>query len=254
MTKIPEPPDYGYFTAHNIRLPDGTETLPGARLTAETGICQAALRDLALAFPHTTPWGRGMITVADLGCLEGGHAAEFARHGYAVTGVEARDENLACCALVCEALGLPNLKFCVADARDLPGLGYTFDAVFCAGLLYHLENPGEFIRMLGQQTRRVVIIHTLLSGSPTQVHEGNLGHWVDVPGLGSGQREARWWGLGDRVFWMTKLSLVGALRAAGFPLVFEQHDWLPADGSSYADEIRELAPRDSAAMLVGIKP
>ena len=80
------------FTAHNVVLPDGTETLPGVTPLAETGICRAALRTLNLVFPVLL--SRTAPTVVDLGCLEGGYSAEFARAGYDVTGIEARDENL----------------------------------------------------------------------------------------------------------------------------------------------------------------
>ena len=62
------------FTGHNIALPDGRETCPGTPLIAENGICQAALRLLALCCPDG---GR----VADLGCLEGGYSVAFAQAG-----------------------------------------------------------------------------------------------------------------------------------------------------------------------------
>ena len=62
------------FTAHNIVFGDGTCTRPGFPPLESGGIFQAALRDLKL---FTTPGA----TVADLGCLEGGYAAGFARAG-----------------------------------------------------------------------------------------------------------------------------------------------------------------------------
>jgi 2-polyprenyl-3-methyl-5-hydroxy-6-metoxy-1,4-benzoquinol methylase len=84
------------FTAHNTELPDGSQTLRGRELTAGSVVCQAALRELALAFPE----GPANVRVADLGCLEGGYAAAFARAGYDVTGFEARLENFLCCRYV----------------------------------------------------------------------------------------------------------------------------------------------------------
>jgi SAM-dependent methyltransferase len=208
------------FTAHNVALPDGTQTLPGAELTAENGICQAALRDLELAFPDRALYGRP-VTVADLGCLEGGYAAAFAQAGYDVTGIEARAENMACCRYVASALALPNLTFLQTDVRDTvaaadPG---QWDAVFCCGLLYHLDNPVAFLNYLGTATRRLLILNTHYSTRPDAEHEGHRGHWY-------AEGTSRWasW-RNERSFWLTKRDLLAAIRDAGFDLVYEQADY-----------------------------
>lgn len=229
------------FTFHNVVLPDGTQTKPGYLPTAETGICQAALRDLrALA------GGAGPATVADLGCLEGGYAAEFARHGYDVTGIEAHADNFACSRQVRDALGLPNLRFEQGDVRDvLPGR--EFDAVFCCGLLYHLDSPAAFLGLLGQVTRRLLILQTHYSLSPAAEHEGYRGHWFgESPG-------GRWASNGNTgSFWLAKRDLLAAIRAAGFSLVFEQDDYRDAATGIYRDAAGNTESADRS-MFIGIK-
>lgn len=220
---------HGEFTSHNIVLPDGGRTAPGLVVVAESGNCRAALRYLAETF--TDPAG---VTVADLGCLEGGYSAEFARAGYQVTGVEARRENWERAAALPAALGLPNLSFVLGDVWDvLPGT--SFDAVFCSGLLYHLARPAAFLRLLGQVTGRLLILNTHYSmecghaenlhgagegcHQAPAVHEGLPGHWFR-------EGDNRWASLHQAPsFWLRKDALLGALTDAGFADVTERDDW-----------------------------
>lgn len=218
---MPAPDGLLPFTGHNIRLPDGTETKPGTPLIAENGICQAALRMLDLCRTGSMFSTR----VADLGCLEGGYAAAFAQAGYRVEGIEARDMNVARCRWAADQLNLPHLAYIRDDARNLAAWG-EFDAVFCAGLLYHLDEPDAFLKTLGKVTRRLLIIQTHVSSHPhpEEIHEGRRGHWHhDNPGDGD-----PWGSHGNtRSFWMAYPDLLQAIRDAGFDLVLSQHDYLP---------------------------
>jgi SAM-dependent methyltransferase len=226
------------FTAHNIALPDGTETLRGAELVADSGIFRAALRDLALTFPGAP---RRSVRVADLGCLEGGHTAAFAQAGYDATGFEVRAENYLCCQLVENRLALPNLRYVRADVRDVVAKPDTWDAVFCCGLLYHLENPVAFLRQVGRITQRLLIVQTHYSTRPDAEHEGHRGHWYEE---GNG-RWASW--KNPRSFWLTRQDLLAVLRDAGFDLVFEQAD--------FRDDILagNQAHLDERSMFIGVK-
>jgi SAM-dependent methyltransferase len=226
------------FTAHNIALPGDVQTRPGTELTAGNGICRSALRDLRLAFPGVRPW---LVRIADLGCLEGGYAAAFAQAGYEVTGFEARRENILCCEYVAEQLNLPNLRFVQADVRDVFGAGNEWDAVFCCGLLYHLDNPVALLNQIGQSACRLLIVQTHYSTRPDAEHEGHRGHWYSE---GRGRWES--W-QNERSFWLTRKDLMAAIRDAGFDLVFEQADWRP---DILADD---LTLPDARGMFIGIK-
>ena len=223
----------GEFISHNVVLEGGTQTAPGRVIVAESGLCRAALRYLEETFgpgPHPD------VTVADLGCLEGGYAAEFARAGYDVTGFEARQENYQRATWLAGQLALPNLRFEHGDVRDVLD-GRTFDAVFCCGLLYHLDRPVEFLHLLGKVTGRLLILnthHSLLDGTghpehvhhpgehcdtEPSVHEGRTGHWHHEDDL-------MWSSFGNRSsFWLRKDELMGVLREAGFTDVAERDDW-----------------------------
>lgn len=229
------------FTSHNIAL-GYAQTRPGTPLLSNTGTCHAALRTLKAAFPG---WAPEAIHVADLGCLEGGYAVAFARAGYQAQGIEARDDNFACCRWVQEQLGYPpNLAFVKADVREyVPG--HVWDAVFCSGLLYHLDDPGRFITRLGQATRRLLILNTHYAASAEDVHEGNEGRWAD-------ENDGRWSSAGNgKSFWITRAHLIRALRLAGFAAVFEQVDYFNDGAGGYIDHHgREYRDR---AVFVALK-
>ena len=229
------------FTAHNIALPDGSETLPGVTLVADTGICRAALRAFGL-FLH--PGAR----IADLGCLEGGYAVAFARAGYRVTGIEARASTYARGREVAAAVALPGLKFSHSDVRDMERHG-EFDGVFCCGLLYHLNEPASFLALLGKVTRRVLVVQSHYAAYPETVHDGRRGRWEHD----SGDEGVAWGSHGNAAsFWLGKPDLLAAMRDAGFGCVFEQHDYRGnIAGGVYQDQFGN--PETDRGMFTGVK-
>jgi SAM-dependent methyltransferase len=222
------------FTAHNIRFPDGTVTMPGhPRLLADEPWCAGAKRVLSLVYGGD-PRGR---RVADLGCLEGGYALEFARMGMHALGVEVRASNFANCAGVGRRAGLPNLSFVQDDVWNLAAHG-PFDAIFCCGLLYHLDRPRAFVRLMGEQARDAVIVNThfapwdwepepVFALSALEEHEGLPGRWYfehDAEDEAALER-LRWASWSNRrSFWPVREALLHCLREAGFDLVFQQFD------------------------------
>jgi 2-polyprenyl-3-methyl-5-hydroxy-6-metoxy-1,4-benzoquinol methylase len=129
--------------------------------------------------------------VADLGCLEGGYAVHFARAGYDVLGIEGKRDNFSTCQWVADRVALPNLRFVLDDVRNVREHG-PFDAVLCAGLLYHLDEPVAFLHALGDVTRTLVIVNSNYATEEEQEravyslgelveHEGKLGRWYEEP-------------------------------------------------------------------------
>jgi SAM-dependent methyltransferase len=236
------------FSAHNIQLPDGSWTLPGAPQLGVEPISRSYLRTMLQLCP---PPAR----VADLGCLEGGYSVLLARAGYEVVGIEGQPDNFATCEWVAEQVGLPELRFVLDDVRNLPALG-EFDAVLCAGLLYHLDTPVEFLRMLGGLTRRMLVVsanHATLDGRELETfaplldaeltrHEGRLGRWF-------GEQPGPWSSVGNaRSFWLEKGELLRSLLDSGFATAFELFDWLAdAEASERIDE-------RGVGVFVGVKP
>ena len=127
------------FSAHNIRLDDGSLTRPETGYSMETYPWFVSSRRL---LETVFPGDRTNLRLADLGCLEGGYAVEFARMGFNVLGIEVRAANLAACNYVKSKTNLPNLSFVEDDAWNIAKHG-MFDVTFCCGLLYHFDRPRE---------------------------------------------------------------------------------------------------------------
>jgi SAM-dependent methyltransferase len=235
----PEPPDAA-FTAHNVALADGERTMPGEELLLEEWpLPKAVMRTLDLVFPPGTREG---ATIVDVGCLEGGYSAAFARAGFETLGIEARAVNVAKCEHVARRLGLPNLRFVQDDARNIERHG-PFDAMFCCGLLYHLDEPTAFLHAAARCTRRLLVLQTHYAAdelplneelrnhlSDMTLHEGNLGRWYEEFPEGTSVEEMEhhvWSSFGNpRSFWIEKKHLLQTLLDAGFDSVYEQFDFL----------------------------
>ena len=243
---------------HNILLDDGTQTNPGLDVLSDTQSCKALIRTLTIHFPEAC---RSSVRVADLGCLEGGYAVEFARHGFDVTGIEAREENLKKCEYVASRVSLPNLRFIKDDVKNLANWGH-FDVIFCGGLLYHLDKPVEFIKLLGTVTTRMLLLNTHYSQDHDAVYDGwkpvwlrrilaskfgpparhdyklsrlttneNIkGRWYKEYRVTASQDDIEQNRLASysnyRSFWPTKKYLIQSLRDSGFSIIYEQFDIL----------------------------
>jgi SAM-dependent methyltransferase len=232
------------WTSHNIRLNADCTTMPGEPDFIATDLrLHAILRVLNMLFGANL----GGVRVADLGCLEGGFSLALAQRGAEVLGIEARHRNLEKAALLRDHFGLPNLRFEVGDVKDFGSdSGGQFDVVLALGILYHLDEPAHWLRRVAAATRRVLILDThfapaddaamslidprlsALGPLETQDVNGALvkGRWFHEF-ADDADREAQLWASysNNRSFWLTKQSLVRSTWQAGFPLVFEQHDY-----------------------------
>jgi precorrin-6B methylase 2 len=225
------------FTAHNIRLPDGRFTIPDMGWTiADSPLMSSVRRVLELAFTGSLAGRR----ILDLGCLEGGYTTEFARMGMNAVGVEVRESNYVNCEFVRDAFGLPNLAFVRDDVWNIGQLGPQ-DALFCGGLLYHLDRPRAFINLMASLSPKVIIINThYATAEPSMTftlsemdeNEGLLGRWYHEHSETDTSKldDFKWtsWS-NQKSFWLTKPAILATLAEAGFTSIFEQYDWLGED-------------------------
>ena len=250
------------FTAHNIRLDDGTLTKPDAAFSIDSDPrFLAARRILETLFPGT----KDHLRMADIGCLEGGYAVEFARMGFQVLGVEVRQSNIDACNHVKSKTNLPNLGFIKDDAWNISAHG-QFDAIFCCGLLYHLEDPRRYLDILSSVTKKLLILQTHFATSDSDwalasyvrkkwrrllkksarsasrngnehfglssmcEHEGVPGRWfIEYPNEEKfRKREHLKWASWDnrRSFWPQREYLIQMINDVGFDIVMEQYDGL----------------------------
>jgi hypothetical protein len=108
------------FTAFNIRLDNGYETIADTPLFNEGSLWTSVRRCLNVLFSQ----GVTGLRIAGLGCLEGGYAVEFVRMGVReVVGIEVREENFANCMMVKNGVSLSNLKFVRDDIWNIEGYG-----------------------------------------------------------------------------------------------------------------------------------
>lgn len=254
------------FTAHNVRLDDGTFTFPQAATIDQTGDYAAVRNLLPVLFPDG--WkGRSIV---DLGCLEGGFATEFARLGLESTGVEIRESNIANAQYIKSKTNLPNLRFIRDDAWNVGKYG-PFDIVFCVGLHYHIDDQLRFLREMSAACRKAIFIDTHVAPefddepavghfnlSELTAHEGLPGRWYREhnldPANAAGKLEQLKWASwsNKRSFWPTKGGLVAAMRLAGFQVVLEDFDQ-HRDGAVQALSPEGWNYRQSRYMFVGVK-
>ncbi|MCV7379971.1 SAM-dependent methyltransferase [Mycobacterium alsense] len=255
---IPKFTDQLQFTHHNIRLDDGTFTKPESKLSmADYPYCISARNILEAVFPGD----KTQLRLVDIGCLEGGYAVEFARMGFQVLGLEVRELNIAACNYVKSKTDLSNLDFVQDNALNIADHG-VFDAVFCSGLLYHLEYPMQYLKTLSSVTRKLLILQTqfsiirpidtrlrlstslrqawdrlLLKREPVNFllsapaeHDGVPGRWFTEfkDERSFSRRETSRWASWDnrRSFWVQREHLLQGVKDVGFDVVLEQYDHL----------------------------
>ncbi len=110
-----------------------------------------ALR-LRTLFPHSASVGdvpqRPTILIA--GCGTGRHVASTAllNPDSSILAVDLSRASLAYAVRRANELGLQNVEFAQADILELDQLGRRFDLIECSGVLHHMQNPSEGLRVL----------------------------------------------------------------------------------------------------------
>lgn len=250
-----------FFTAHNIRLDNGVVTKPDSPTTMDQDEWFISARKvLNLVFPGN----KENYRIVDLGCLEGGYAVEFARMGFNTLGIEIRDLNIQCCEYVKRNVNLPNLEFVQDDVWNISKYG-EFDAVFCCGILYHLDKPRKFLRTIAEQTRKLLYIQTCFSTeieskhpkhslSNITVNESMKGRWYrEFPDNPSTEmrEKSRWSSYENKSsFWINREYLIGLIYDLGFNTVFEQFDSFAPD---IVTQLGEHYWNNMRGTFVGIK-
>jgi SAM-dependent methyltransferase len=226
-------PDPLPFTAHRVELAPGVWTMPHGGDDPSRAASTAVVLDQMRG-------GLEGKRVLDLGCLEGGYAVTFARRGAReVVGVEIRDANLERCRFLAQRLGLANVHFVKADVRAISRDELrAFDVVFASGILYHLDDPFDFLLRCSELTTDTLVLDTHIASLHSWGHRCSpelvTREWHGRSYLGrvavEYERELSpeelettpWTAYGNPTsFWLTEGSLVTMLRNMGFPLVLK---------------------------------
>jgi hypothetical protein len=185
-------------------------------------------------------FGDTIATVLELGSHEGSHSLQLAEHPGVtrVLGLEGREDNVERARFVQRVYGADSIEFRHYNLEDLdPSEVGPFDAVFCAGLLYHLPRPWRLIEQLAPITRWL-FLDTHYSATDGQV--------LAFPYRGCWQHEGPdpLSGLSSFSFWLSFRQLVLVLLESGFALRFVRdlesdsgpRTWLLAEQQGFSDQ------------------
>lgn len=100
--------------------------------------------------------------VLDVACNSGFWSMQFALLGADVVGFDARPELIEQANLIRSIVGLPNVRFQQLDFWDMSvdTLGGQFDIVLNLGILYHLQNTLQALKMTKSMAREHMLIDT----------------------------------------------------------------------------------------------
>jgi SAM-dependent methyltransferase len=151
----------------------------------------------------------------DVGCATGYLAAELARRGCAVVGVE-RDAGAAATAALSRAFERVVCGDIETDGcrRDLLALA-PFDAVVCGDVLEHLRDPWDALALLAT---------LLVAGGRVAVSVPNIAHWTARRALIRGRFGYADHGLFDRTHlrFFTRASTRALVEGAGLRILRER--------------------------------
>lgn len=144
---------------YQFDLPDGSQTetdLPQTVLPIHTARREKLRQTIERYVPDAAE-----LVAFDFASHEGYYTIELARHFKAVRGYEVRQESLEAARLITDVLQAKNVEYCQADLQRMKyDIEQTADFVLLYGLIYHLENPIQTLRLASQMTRKHILIET----------------------------------------------------------------------------------------------
>jgi Flp pilus assembly protein TadD/SAM-dependent methyltransferase len=114
--------------------------------------------------PISVSHERATLDVLIAGCGTGQHTLETAQRfaGVNVLAIDLSLASLAYAARKASELGIGNIEFAQADILELGGIGRSFDLIEASGVLHHLRDPGQGLRVLNALLRPGGYMHLAL--------------------------------------------------------------------------------------------
>lgn len=174
-------------------------------------------------------------TFLDVGAADGYESRAVAMRGAAkVVAIEADVERYDTARAVAEQMALRNLAVVRADARLMHTFRFEpFDVVLCFGLLYHMQNPFNFLKRLRLVTKGRLLLETHVAPArrsgllPKHAAAVPIGlHRVTLDGVPfeGKMMHHRQGGYAPWTFWLTPESLMTAVVRAGFSIAAYYHE------------------------------
>ena len=187
------------------------------------------------------------MTVLEIGPLEGFHSYQLHSAGaQSVLAIESSVENFLKCLVVKEMFSLSSVSFRLGDAQKfLSSQHEKFDLGWAAGVLYHLQDPVQFIEKLLEHCDRVYIWTHFWSSEIDSLRNGQQRHFAphkDKNVFRQGKKvklHARSYlikkygrvplglwqgGVQDITYWMEKKDILEAVTDAGFEILEVEAD------------------------------
>ena len=172
--------------------------------------------------------------VLEVGPLEAMHTFMLnARKPARIDAVEANRLSFMRCLITAQILGIDRARFWLGDiSKWLQDHEDRYDLIMASGVLYHMMNPPEFLRLLAQRTDAIFLwTHFFLDAAmppedPRRIPFSGKQEIQTVAGVDARCYERSYknaaknsvfcGGLADRHYWMHRDDIVALLRALGF--------------------------------------
>jgi len=140
------------FGYHNIKIGD-TYTIPGQKLLEDDSRVKL-IKEILYNYKKSNP------TLVDLGSLEGGYSLMANKLGFKVSSVEGRYKNCEKIQWLKKLTGA-NFDIIWEDVKDIDKFSKKgYDVTLCLGLLYHLDNPVDFLTKVASKTNDLLVLST----------------------------------------------------------------------------------------------
>jgi len=208
---IEERTSWGYY--QNVVIEDAA----GNRL--ETPGTHPGLSVLPALDQHGFPGDFTGKTVLDIGCNAGLYSfVAKLRGAKSVLGLDHGAHYVAQALLLREILGV-DVDFRTSDGHELDERAGTFDVVLNTGVIYHLQNPMDFLTRVARVTRQMMYLETEMLIDPKY---SEYAWFIEKEYCGDA---SNWWIYGPQ-------CAERMARAAGFSRVqFQGFLWTPARGT-----------------------
>ncbi|GJE61874.1 class I SAM-dependent methyltransferase [Methylobacterium trifolii] len=172
--------------------------------------------------------------ILELGPLEAAHSYQLERLGArSVLGIESNTDAFVKSLIVKNMLGLNRSTFLLGDvAAHLAEPGPRYDLIFCCGILYHMLDPVELIRLAAGRSDRLFIWTHYVRDQPRLKHlkpRPYRGHGLDLTlyeftyvGIGQG---TFWGGNRPRTHWLDLPAILAILARFGLSRTTIIADW-----------------------------
>lgn len=178
------------------------------------------------------------MNVCELGPLEAGHSFMLQKKGANVVSIEANSRAFLKCLCIKEIFGLDNVKVLLGDFVGYLSTTETkFDAIFASGVLYHMMDPVQLLRLISRRSDRVFlwthyydedVVQAKFPGKFSAIQSKDHGGFVCEFSEQSYAKALDWQGFcGGAIpnsVWLTRQSLFRALEYCNFKILATDFD------------------------------